>query len=68
METYLSLAGFAKEVGLDVGTIKRYNWEGRLPEPDATIGRTYGWRTETAQQWARVRPPVRPRNRDAPAE
>lgn len=47
MEEYLDLADIARLWGVDPGTVRRYRFEGRLPEPDAVVGtgtgRRLGW-------------------------
>lgn len=57
---YLSLHGFAKRIGLAYSTLRSYQREKRLPEPDAIIGEgnavTYGWLPETIDQWQANRP------------
>lgn len=53
---YLSLGGFARRVGLTRATLSQYRNQGRLPEPDATIGeggsKKQGWLPETVDYWA----------------
>jgi len=57
MIEYLSATDFARAHDLDPGTIRRYRFEGRLPEPDVVIGvaedarRHYGWLRETVEGW-----------------
>ncbi|MET8648472.1 hypothetical protein [Nocardia aurea] len=61
MKEYLSADDFAKVHNLDPGTIRRYKFDGRLPEPDAVIGvdadsgkrQHYGWLRETVETWRR---------------
>lgn len=52
---YLSLAGFAERAGIAANTARAYREQGRLPEPDATIGAgsraTLGWLPETVDYW-----------------
>jgi hypothetical protein len=70
--TLLSLRGFARRRGLAYGTVRRYRFEGRLPEPDgeltdATEGgpddqavhRHVGWLPETIDNWQRPGPGAR---------
>lgn len=52
MERYLSRAEFAERIGVLTGTLSRYN----LPEPDAMIGSTRGWTSETIDAWNDARP------------
>lgn len=58
MIAYLSLAGIARKTGKKFDTIKGYWQDGRLPEPDAVIGKEddrpkYGWLPETIERWDR---------------
>lgn len=48
---YLSLGEFAERAGIRLDTAKRYLREGRLPEPDARVGRNRGWLPATVDQW-----------------
>lgn len=49
----MDLADVADRWGIDTGTVRRYHYDGRLPEADAVIGRDphrrrkYGWLPET---------------------
>jgi hypothetical protein len=53
VEEYLDLADIADEWGIDPGTVRRYHHDGRLPDPDAVLGRDarrrrkYGWLPDT---------------------
>lgn len=53
---YLSLTGFANRVGISPNTARAYREQGRLPEPDVTIGdgnrATLGWHPDTVDHWA----------------
>ncbi len=53
---YLSRGEIADRLGLSVGTITAYDRRGYMPEPDATIGRVYGWLPETIDAWQADRP------------
>lgn len=49
---YLSVTEFAARAGLSINSIKAYTQiPGRLPEPDAMIGRVKGWLPETVDAW-----------------
>lgn len=49
---YLSLTEASRLLGIPRATLSTY----RLPEPDATIGSTRGWREETLRAWQDSRP------------
>ncbi|OZG51761.1 hypothetical protein PSRA_0841 [Pseudoscardovia radai] len=51
-ERFLSYTEFAERIGVRTGALGNY----RLPEPDAYIGRTRGWRPETIDAWNASRP------------
>ena len=51
-ERYLSATEVAERIGVTRGALGRY----RLPEPDAWIGTTRGWRAETIDAWHAARP------------
>ncbi|CQD15680.1 putative transcriptional regulator [Mycolicibacterium conceptionense] len=52
MHRYLSVTELAERAGLAVNTAKSYSQiPGRLPEPDAMIGRVKGWLPETVDAW-----------------
>jgi predicted DNA-binding transcriptional regulator AlpA len=53
---YLSLSEVAALLGYSVNTMKAYQRDGRLPPPDASIGRTRGWHKETITKWQAGRP------------
>lgn len=54
---YLSVTEFAERTGLSLNSVKAYSQiPGRLPEPDAMIGRVKGWRPETVDAWMARRP------------
>lgn len=59
-KNYLAFSDFAARVGITTGTLHRYDADGRLPEPDVTIGLgrrvTRGWSTETIDAWQANRP------------
>ena len=46
---YLSVTDVAKRLGISTAAVSAY----KLPQPDATIGRTRGWLPETIDQWKR---------------
>ena len=49
---YLSVTEVADKAGLSRNTVKAYSqFPGRLPEPDAMIGRVRGWLPETIEAW-----------------
>lgn len=49
---YLSVTEFAERAGLSRNTVKAYSQiPGRIPEPDAMIGRVKGWLPETVDAW-----------------
>ncbi|OBF23086.1 hypothetical protein A5720_00100 [Mycolicibacterium conceptionense] len=49
---YLSVTEFAERTGLSLNSVKAYSQvPGRLPEPDAMIGRVKGWLPETVDAW-----------------
>lgn len=51
-ERYLSVTEVAHRLGVTTGGLLNL----RLPEPDAYIGRTRGWRAETIDRWNDARP------------
>lgn len=51
-ERYLSVAEVAEHIGVKNASAKAL----RLPEPDALIGRTRGWKAETIDAWNAARP------------
>jgi predicted DNA-binding transcriptional regulator AlpA len=52
MRRYLSCSEVAVRVGLTVNTVKSYSQvPGRMPPPDAVIGRVKGWSEETIDAW-----------------
>ncbi|MDP9831571.1 MULTISPECIES: helix-turn-helix transcriptional regulator [Trueperella] len=57
---YLTLRGFAERIGISYQTIRTYQADGRLPEPDAQLGQgkgcTFGWLPETIDNWQVNRP------------
>lgn len=57
---YLSLNGVAERIGISPTTAKTYSDDGRLPPPDAIIGKepriTRGWLPETIDTWNAARP------------
>lgn len=52
MTHYLSRTDVARRIGVTPGALSHYN----LPEPDAWIGKTRGWRVETIEAWQAARP------------
>lgn len=48
----LSRKEVAEVIGVTPGALSRYN----LPEPDAFIGETRGWRRDTIDAWNAARP------------
>lgn len=57
---YLSLNAVADRTGIALSTLRTYRRDGRLPEPDATIGLEpnvrHGWLPETIDNWQVNRP------------
>lgn len=52
MKRYLSISEVAEHSGLKRNTIKAYSQiPGRLPKPDAVIGRVKGWLPQTIDTW-----------------
>jgi predicted DNA-binding transcriptional regulator AlpA len=52
MKRYLSITQIAEKSGLARNTVKVYSQiPGRLPPPDAMIGRIKGWLPETIDRW-----------------
>ena len=51
-ERYLSYTEVAELIGVKTGTLGNYN----LPDPDAFIGRTRGWKRESIESWNARRP------------
>lgn len=51
-ERFLSLTEVAQRLGVTTGGLLNL----RLPEPDALIGRTRGWKPETIDRWNAARP------------
>ena len=49
---YLGVKQVAERLGITQGALLSLN----LPEPDALIGRTRGWRPETIDRWNAGRP------------
>lgn len=51
-ERFLSMTEVAQLLGISTGALAGY----KLPEPDACIGRTRGWKQETIDAWNAARP------------
>lgn len=52
MRRYLSISEVAERTGLTRNTAKSYSQvPGRLPPPDAMVGRVKGWLPETIDAW-----------------
>ena len=49
---YLSVTDVSKRLGISTAAASAY----KLPQPDATIGRTRGWLPETIDRWNANRP------------
>ena len=49
---YLSVTDVARRLGISTAAVSAY----KLPQPDATIGRTRGWLPDTIDQWNAQRP------------
>ncbi|ORM14094.1 hypothetical protein [Prescottella equi] len=56
MIEYLSRGEIAERYGYSLDTIKSYDRRGYLPEPDAKVGRNYGWLPATIDAWHENRP------------
>lgn len=56
MKVYLSRGEIAERLGVTLGTIKGYDKNGYLPEPDVKVGRNFGWSPETIDTWNANRP------------
>lgn len=56
MRRYLTKGEVADRLGLSLNTIKGYVRRGYLPEPDAQMGRNFGWLPETIDAWLLERP------------
>jgi len=52
MTKYLSVTDVAHRLGISPAAVSAY----KLPQPDATIGRTRGWLPETIDRWNANRP------------
>jgi predicted DNA-binding transcriptional regulator AlpA len=54
MQRFLSVTGVAERTGLSLNTVKAYSQiPGRLPKPDAMIGRVKGWLPKTIDAWVK---------------
>lgn len=57
---YLTSGEVAEMLGLSKNTVAQYATHGKLPEPDAVMGRganlTRGWLPETIEAWQATRP------------
>lgn len=51
-EHYMSFTEIAEYIGIKTGALANY----KIPEPDAYIGRTRGWKRETIETWNANRP------------
>ncbi|AWY04700.1 helix-turn-helix DNA-binding domain protein [Gordonia phage Sahara] len=51
-ERFMAASEVAEWLGIDRSAISRY----KMPEPDALIGKTRGWRRETIEKWNASRP------------
>jgi len=56
IEGYLSTADLAERLGVKVETVRIYKTRGTLPDPDAYVGQSPLWRTETIDAWQAARP------------
>lgn len=53
---YLSIGEVAHHTGLALNTLKTYSQiPGRLPVPDALVGKTKGWLPGTIDKWMEAR-------------
>ena len=63
MQRYLSVTEVAERSGLTLNTVKAYSQlPGRLPNPDAMIGRVKGWLPKTIDAWIKSRSPISDKN------
>jgi len=52
MKRYLGVSEVADRTGLSRNTVKAYSQAaGRMPKPDAAIGRVKGWLPKTIDTW-----------------
>ncbi|GAA4479064.1 hypothetical protein GCM10023094_23620 [Rhodococcus olei] len=56
MIEYLSRGEVAERLGVALPTIDGHVRRGYMPEPDARIGRNYGWLPSTIDEWTDSRP------------
>ncbi|QDH85069.1 ssDNA binding protein [Gordonia phage Dardanus] len=56
MIEYMSRGDVAEYLNLSVDTIKSYDRNGYMPEPDCKVGRVFGWKRSTIDAWAENRP------------
>lgn len=52
MQRFLSITEIAHRLNITAAAVAEYH----LPEPDAMIGRTRGWKLETIERWNKDRP------------
>lgn len=55
-QTYLGYAQVADLLGVLPGTVRSYHNQGRMPEPDARVGKVPGWIPATIESWVASRP------------
>ena len=48
---WLDMAAVAARLGIDVGSVRKAKWRGRLPAPDVIAGGHPAWRRETIEAW-----------------
>lgn len=51
-ERYMGFSEFAAYIGVKPGALANY----KIPEPDAYIGKTRGWKESTVKEWNDNRP------------
>ena len=56
MQHYLSKGEIAEYLGISLNTVKTYTKRPSFPEPDARVGRNFGWLRETIDEWLLNRP------------
>lgn len=55
MIEYLDSKQVGERVGLAHQTVRQMRARGKMPDPDAMIGRAVGWLPETVDEWIKER-------------